>query len=124
MWLRKDKFRALQKSCATARFQLMLQSQKREQAEKELAIARNNEDWLRVQCNVANARADALFTQFTQARLPTPHIDRPTAADRNEEEAIEMTKGGALPALEDPGDEIAQRLGIDHSSEGTLVYRS
>jgi hypothetical protein len=97
---------------------------KRESAEKELAIERNNADWLRANANVANSRADALFTQFTAARVPTPMFERaPSATKNNEDDLSDMTKGGALPSLEDPGDELAQRLGIDHAPDGSLVYR-
>src|SRR4051812_10574682 len=105
MWLNKTVYE-------TIRAEVTAERMKREQAEQALAVERNNCDWLRTQVNTANFRADALFTQMTNARLPTPMIERGTV-EKNVEEATEMTKGGALPSLEDPGDELATALGID-----------
>lgn len=124
MWLRREQYLETKDRLDVAEQALELERLRCEQLEKELAITHNNEDWLRTQCNVAQFRADALFQQMTSARLPTPSFEKASIAKMNAEDSIEMTKGGALPSLEDCGDEIAASLGIDHAPDGTLVYRN
>lgn len=120
MWIRREEYDELRERIGELTVKLGLANNEVHNLTNQLAVTRNNEDWLRTQCNVANFRADALFTQMTNARLPTPAIER---AEKEMDEQIEMTKGGALPGLEDPGDEIAQRLGISHGADGSLIFR-
>lgn len=118
MWLRRNDYDALV-------HELTEQRTKREAAEKALALQTQTVDWLKVQVNTLQFERASLLAKVTGAPVMVPTIRDSTPMTPSVEQTKEPPQQffNQLAALfEDPGDDVAGKLGIAHDDAGGVIY--
>lgn len=73
-------------------------------------------DWLRNRVNALEKERAILWQRASGIALPTPEIEI------SKPRAVKQPDFNTLPSFEDPGDDEAKRLGIQHDDMGELIY--
>ena len=76
-------------------------------------------DWMRHRVNALEKINAQLLLKATGIHVPIPEIV-PTRPGTLSDPPLDMTY---MPSFEDVGDSEAQRLGVEHENDGTLVFR-
>lgn len=78
-------------------------------------------DWVRMRVNQLEKERAVLLFNTTKLSFPVPEmakIDIPVATHATPQDNADAT----APSFDDPGDEIAAKMGISHRPDGTLSY--
>jgi hypothetical protein len=121
MWVRRSDYEALVRELAEQRAT-------REAAEKALALNQQTCEWLRVQVNTLQYERASLLSKVTGAPVMVPTLrsgdeSSPIAPPVGQPKPPADQFFNQLSALfEDPGDDAAQKLGIAHDTDGSVLY--
>lgn len=74
-------------------------------------------DWLRNRVNALEKERTILWQRASGIALPTPEIEI------SKPRTVQQPNYDFMPSFEDPGDEEAKALGIEHDDAGELVYK-
>lgn len=74
-------------------------------------------DWLRNRVNALEKERTILWQRASGIALPTPEIEI------SKPRTVQQPNYDFMPSFEDPGDETAKSLGIEHDDAGELVYK-
>jgi hypothetical protein len=94
-------------------------------AHEKIAAMQSTQDWLMLHVNRLENERRLLTEQRLHVSMPMPVIER----DEPEPDLVHGVPHDALPlaqvmtaSLEDVGDELARRLGIEHDEAGQIRY--
>ena len=115
MWIRWQNFEALLTLEVTARAEARVLGEQNKVLQTHL-------DWLRIRVNQLEKERASLLFKITNISFAVPEmVQQDTTAPANNGIPHSFDQDQA-PSFEDPGDEIAAHLGIEHTPDGRLKF--